>query len=209
MGLDYSYMLYFKRDRLADVLQGVVDIAEPHQPPTQIHFPDHILTIPLGKLPPYSELNVYQYDDAEICLDTVLIFNEDLAILDWGHGQEVDASFRSPPGMDYVTPVSVGYIYLSVYNDLSQYNPEIILDLKELVLFDFGTTGTRMCMMFQYSTSIRKQFTEWLRKYDGVCGLFNKEEECEVFWLNGKEISGFIDDAWLSPEEIEQKLSKR
>ena len=110
MGLDYSYMLYFKRDRLADVLQGVVDIAEPNQPPTQIHFPDHTLTIPLGKLPPYSDMNVYQYDDAEICLDTVLIFNEDLAILDWGHGQEVDTSFRSPPGMDYVTPVSVGYI---------------------------------------------------------------------------------------------------
>ena len=209
MGLDYTYMLYFKRDRMSDVLQGVVDIAKPHQPPTQIHFPDHTLTIPLGKLPPYSELNVYQYNDPELCFDTVLIFDEDEAILDWGHGQEIDDSFRNPIRMAYETPVSVGYIYLSVYNDLSHYYPEIILDLKDLVLFDFGTTGTRMSTMFLYSTSIRKQFTELLRKFDGVCGLFNDEEKGEVFWLNGKEMSGFVDDVWLSPEEIEQKLSNK
>lgn len=208
MGLDYTYMLYFKRDQLSDVLQGLVKISKPHHPPTQIHFPDHVLTIPLGKLPPYSEANVYQSNDPELNFDTVLIFDEDEAILDWGHGQIVDDSFRSPPGMDYIAPVSVGYIYLSVYNDLSSYSPEIILDLKDLVLFEFGTTGTRMSTMFMYSTSIRKKFIELLRKYNGVCGVFNNEEEGEVFWLDGKEINGFIDDVWLSPEEITRKLSK-
>ena len=35
MGLDYTYMLYFKRDQLADVLQGVSDIAESEYP---LHF---------------------------------------------------------------------------------------------------------------------------------------------------------------------------
>jgi len=208
MGLDYTYMLYFKQEQLSDVLQGLAKISEPCHPPTQIHFPDQVLTIPLGKLPPYSEENIYQFNDPELKFDTVLIFDEDEAILDWGHGQIVDDSFRGPPGMEYIYPVSVGYIYLYVYNDLSSYSPEIILDLKDLVLFEFGTTGTRMSTMFLYSTSIRKKFIELLRKYNGVCGIFNNEEEGEVFWLDRKEISGVIDDVWLSPEEIARKLSK-
>ena len=209
MGLDYTYMLYFKRDRLSDVLKGVADIGEPCHPPTQIHFPDHVLTISLGKLPPFAEDNVYEYDDPELTFDTVLIFDEDTAILDWGHGQEVDNSFHHPPIMDYINPISVGYIYLTVYNDLSIYYPEIILDLKDLVLFDFGTTGTRMSMMFQYSMSIRKTFIELLRRFNGVCGLFSDEKKGEVFWLKGKEVCGFVDDIWTSPEEISRKLSKR
>ena len=206
MGLDYSYMLYFKQDQLADVLQGVADIAEKHHPPTRINFPDRVVDVPLDS--GLSEEKILQYDDPELGFDTVLIFDEDEAIIDWGHGQEIDDSFRSPPGSETVNPVSVGYIYLTVYNDLSQYFPEINLKLNDLVLFDFGTTGTRMSTMFLYSTSIRKKFIGLLRKYNGVCGVFNKEEEGEVFWLNEKEISGFIDDPWLSPEEIEQKLTR-
>jgi hypothetical protein len=206
MGLDYSYMLYFKRERLADVLMGVADISEPHHPPTQIHFPDHVLTIPLGKLLPFPEDNVYQYDDAELTFDNVLIFDEDEAIADWGHGQEIDNSVHLPPDLDYIRPLSVGYIYLTVYNDLSIYSPEIKLELKDLVLFDFGTTGTRMSLMFRNSTSIRKTFIELLRRFHGVCGLFSDEEKGEVFWLDGKEVRGFVDDIWTSPEEISRML---
>ncbi len=209
MGLDYTYMLYFKRDQLADVLQGVSDIAESEYPPTFIHYPDSVVMIPLGKMPPYSEDDFYQYDDAELTFDTTLIFDEDEAILDWGHAHRVDASFRSPPGMDYINPVSVGYIYLTVFNDLSMYDPEITLDLNDLVLFNFGTTGTRMSTMFYYSTSIRKTFTALLKKFNGVCGLFNNEERGEVFWLNGKERSGYVNDPWLSPYEMEQHLAER
>ena len=106
-----------------------------------------------------------------------------------------------------MNPVSVGYIYLTVYNDLSSFSPEITLDLKNLVLFDFGTTGSRMSTMFLSSTSIRERFIALLRKYEGICGIFNSENEGEVFWLNGKEICEFIDDIWLSPEEIEKNLS--
>jgi hypothetical protein len=205
MGLDYSYMLYFKRDQLADVLQGVADIAEKHHPPTRIHFPDRVVDVPLGSW--RSEEKILQYDDAELGFDTVLIFDEDEAILDWGHGQVVDDSFRSPPETETANLVSIGYIYLTVYNDLSQYFPE--KDLKDLVLFDFGTTGTRMSKLFYYSTSIRKKFIELIRKYNGVCGVFNNEEEGEVFWLNGREMNEYITDPWMLPEEIERELFER
>lgn len=210
MGLDYTYMLYFKREQLADVLRGVVEMAESLDPPTFICFPDRIFTIPLGKFPRYSEEKVYQYDEPEIALSTALIFEEDQAIRNWGHAQKVwDTESAPPRKAGYKNPVSVGYIYLTIYNDLSMYYPEIILDLKELVLFEFGTTGTRMSTMFLYSTSIRKKFTELLRKYNGVCGLFNDEEKGEVFWLDGKEICGYINDVWMSPDNIAQNLVKR
>ena len=92
MGLDYSYMLYFRRDQLAEVLMGIAEMAIQHEPPASLYFPDHVLTIPLGKLPPFAEDNAYKYDDPELTFDTVLIFEEDEAILDWGHSQEVEDS---------------------------------------------------------------------------------------------------------------------
>ncbi len=204
MGLDYSYRLYFRRDQLEDVLQGVADLAEKHFPPTRIIFPDHVLELPLES--GLVEGETYQYNDAELGFDTVLIFEEDEAILDWGHANSVEDRDLIPSGEGCSNPVSVGYIYLTVYNDLSKYFPEIDLVLNDLVLFDFGTTGTRMSLLFRYSTSIRQTFTGLLRKFDGVCGLLNREEEGEVFWLNGASIEGYIDDVWLSPEEIKIRL---
>ncbi len=205
MGLDYSYLLYFKKDQLRDALHGVVDIAEPHHPPTRIHFPDKVLSVPLDAW--LLKGKVAQYDDPELSFATVLIFDEDEAILDWGHGQEVDNSFRSPPGTESVNRVSIGYIYLTVYNDLPDEFPQ--KTLKDLVLFDFGTTGTRMSTMFYYSTSIRKTVIEFLEKNKGVCGVFNSEEEGEVFWFKGKKMTKYIDDAYMGPEEVEQEISKR
>jgi hypothetical protein len=44
MGLNYNYLLYFKRDRLWDVLQGLGLMCDSEgMTPTTIHFPDHDL----------------------------------------------------------------------------------------------------------------------------------------------------------------------
>ena len=49
MGLNYNYLLYFKKEHLWDALQGVVKIAEEiDPPPTTVHFPDrHDLVLPI------------------------------------------------------------------------------------------------------------------------------------------------------------------
>src|SRR5665648_318670 len=170
MGLDFSYLLYFHRNQLREVLLGVADIARTHEPPTQIQFPNHVLDVPLESFPLTGK--VIHYDDPEFSFSTVLVFDEDDAILDWGHAQEVEEPDRSPPGKDRMNRVSVGYIYLTVYNELPAYDfPG--KNLRDLVLFNFGTTGTRMSKLFYYSTSIRKTFLELLNKYKGVCGVFN------------------------------------
>jgi len=205
MGLDYSYMLYFKWDQLEEVLLGVSEFAEKHLPQTRIVFPNHVLEIPFDL--DLSGDETFRYDDAEIGFTTALIFEEDEAILDWGHSQDVTDNNRPPPGKGLQFPVSVGCIYLTVYNDLSIYYPEIDLDLQDLVLFNFGTTGTRMSTLFYYSTSIRTQFVELLRKHRGVCGIFNMEEEGEVFWLNGAPVRMSIEDVWISPDEIRRRFA--
>jgi hypothetical protein len=46
VGLNYNYLLYFKREHLWDALQGVVMFVETiDPPPTMIQFPDHDLIL--------------------------------------------------------------------------------------------------------------------------------------------------------------------
>ena len=114
------------------------------------------------------------------------------------------------PGMDYINPVSVGYIYLTVFNDLSMYDPEITLDLNDLVLFNFGTTGNENehdVLLFNFHTKnihspVEKNSMEYV-----VCSITKKE--VRFSWLNGKERSGYVNDPWLSPYEMEQHLAER
>jgi hypothetical protein len=203
MGLDYSYLLYFKREHLWDVLLGVANIAEPHYPPVTIHFPGHVLTIPFDTW--VMREREPQYDDPEFSFDTVLNFEPDETILDYisRHKIEKEEDYRGPPLTDEDSLIPIGYIYLTVYQEIED-QPK-----SNLVLFDFGTTGTRMSMLFNYSTSIRKSFLDLLKKYQGVCGVFNKEEYGELFWLQGKEYSETVEDAYMMPGEIEIFLKQK
>jgi hypothetical protein len=202
MGLDFSYILYFKREHLWDALQGVVDIAEHHHPPVSIHFPDHVLSIPLDT---WSMKNQeIQHDAADFSFSTVLRFEEDDAIIDYlvsrDHAEKDD--LRSPSDSGKEHRIAIGYIYLTIY--------QVIPDQpgSDLVLFDFGTTGTRMSLLFQGSTSIRKAFIGLLEKIPGVCGVFNEELHGELFWLKGQHLSEEIDDPYMMPEQIEAILGK-
>ena len=182
-------------------------IAEPHDPPTMIHFPDHELAIPLDSW--LLKDKTVLHDDPEFSFSTVLNFEEDDAILDFisSHDRGDADTERSPPDTVETNQVSIGYIYLTVYNDLSQ---RITLTKPtDLVLFDFGTTGTRMSLLFDYSTSIRKTFVDLLERCQGLCGVFNREYGGgELFWLNGRHLSERTGEAYLTPEEIEGLLRK-
>jgi len=200
MGLDYSYLLYFKREQLWDVLQGVVELAEPHHPAVKIHFPDHILSIPLDT---WSMKNQeIQHDAADFSFSTVLLFEEDEAILDYvlsrDHGEKDD--LRSPPDNGKEHRIAIGYIYLTIH--------QVIPDQpgSNLVMFDFGTTGTRMSLLFANSTSIRNTFIYLLEKCNGICGVFNNESGGDLFWFKGETLSEEIEDPFMAPEEIEVRL---
>lgn len=207
MGLDFSYLLYFNQENLWEALQGVAAIAVPHHPPTVIHFPDHELSIPLNSW--VLKDRMVHHDDPEYSFATSLIFEEDEAIEDYFFGLGIDYTYRGPPGSDDENRISIGYIYLTVYNDLSWLYPQR-KPIDDLVLFDFGTTGTRMSLLFDDSTSIRKTFVELLERHQGVCGVFNRESGGgELFWFKGRSLSEYIGDAYMMLEEIEGMLNRQ
>ena len=137
------------------------------------------------------------HDDPDFGFDTVLRFELDDEIEDYLWDRDYQDPSRSPPGADAENKVSIGYIYLGINNDLSREYPDN--DVENLVLFDFGTPGTRMSLLFSYSTSIRKTFIELLEKHHGVCGVFNQEDGGgECFWFKGKQLSVDIGDPFRS-----------
>ena len=56
-----------------------------------------------------------------------------------------------------------------------------------MVLFEIGTIGTQMSILFDQSPSIRKTSIRFLENYQGFCGVFNREVAWpELFWLKDK-----------------------
>jgi len=202
MGLDYSYLLYFDRKLQWEALQAVVNISVPHHPPTRILFPGHELSIPLESWS--SNNGVLKYNDPELQMHTSIYFEEDDAIFDYLQDRIDNDNLRSPPEGNQPRKVSIGYIYLTIYNESSKRYSGI--GAKNSVAFDFGTTGTSMSMLFYYSDSIRRTFVKLLERVPGVCGVFNHEEYGEVFWYKGHRLSKEIADPFMPLSEIESLL---
>ena len=206
MGVNASYRLFYERDQLSNVLQGVDDIAQKFDHPTRIHFPDHILTLHLASV---SEAVDLQYNWPELYFWTALNFEEDEEILDWNRRLrgEQNQALRDPPGKNHENLLPVGMIDLFVYNKAPDYFER---DLPEdLVMFEFVSLGSKMSLVFLCSNSMRKTFSALLNKYNGKCGILDTERDGIVFWLNGREIDEYIEDPWMFPEEIERELSSR
>jgi hypothetical protein len=202
MGLDYGYLLYFDRKLQWEALQAVVDISVPHHPPTRILFPDYELPIPMES---WSANNgTLKFNDPELQMHTSIYFEEDDAILDYLQDRIDNDHLRSPPEGNQTPKVSIGYIYLTIYNESSQRYPGI--GSKNYVAFDFGTPGTRMSKLFYYSNSIRSEFVKLLELVPGVCGVFNREEDGYVFWYKGHHLSKEIADPFMPLSEIESLL---
>lgn len=207
MGLDYNYLLYFKREHLWDALWGVVMIAEPYQPPTIIQFPDRELVIPLDSW--LSKDKEMYHANPEFNFSIVLRFEEDEAIQDYviSRDRKEEKTRRNPQEMGETDQVMIGYIYLTIFADLSQH--WAFKRPIDLVLFKFGTTGTRMSLLFSESESIRRTFTRLLEDYQGVCGIFDRENDNgEVFWWNGLHVKEYIEDVYLPPDEIGDLLRR-
>jgi hypothetical protein len=201
MGMDFSYLLYFKREQLWDALRDTVALSRPADQSTKIIFPDHLLTM---QMEPWGQtggsvgcndpifnfiLTMYFYPDQEI----------------WDYLQRVSPEHRDSMTRESPLGYPVGCIYLTVYNDLNAikkggWNPD-------LVLLEFGTPGTTMSILFQESASIRSRFEYLLEANQGICGVLNMEDSGRVIWLNGRRVEEYIPDPYASPEEIVELLT--
>jgi hypothetical protein len=205
MGLNYNYLLYFKRDRLWDVLHGLGDMCDSEgMTPTTIHFPDHDLEVPL--MSNWGQGNEHAFDKPQYKFAISMTFDEDEAILDYLNSRDGDRYDRSPPDETGVRQVDIGFIYLTVYADLSKHYA--FKDKPtDMVLFEFGTTGTQMSILFEASASIRKTFIKLLARYQGLIGILDLEIDYgQMFWFMGEEIEYTPGSNYMLPEEIEQEI---
>jgi hypothetical protein len=79
MGLDYSYLLYFKREALWEALQGIARIARPSPLPTLVAYPDHFRAVSLeawGK-----NERIINHDDPQFGFTTAIYFPADEDII--------------------------------------------------------------------------------------------------------------------------------
>jgi hypothetical protein len=200
MGLDYSYLLYFKRQKLWDVLQTVMEMSRPSSLPTLVVFPDHIL--PLSLKGWGEKERIVNFNEPQIDFTTSIYFHPDEEIKDYIKRNSPEhyetMSIESPLG------IPIGCIYLTIYNDLRKFENK---DWDpNLTLLNFGTPGTKMSVLFSESASIRNRFVELLETHDGICGILNMEDSAIVFWLNGYLFDKTIPDPYMTPEEIKSYL---
>jgi len=205
MGLNYNYLLYFKKDQLWDVLKGLSDFCDNEgKTPTTIHFPDQDLLLPL--MSDWGQGNQHPYDKPRYEFAISMNFDEDEAILDYLQSRDGDRYDRSPPDAQGIQQVVIGFIYLTVYADLSKH---FAFKNKptDMVLFKFGTTGTKMSILFSNSTSIRKTFVKLLARYQGLIGILDVEIDYgQMFWFMGEEMDYTPGSNFMLVEEIEREI---
>ena len=201
LGLDFSYILYFQQEKWYEALQKVISIADPVSNPTRLIFPDHEILVPFETW--VHNTGVVYADKPELEFTTALFFEEDEEIRDYRRYRSREGEDRCPPLEDKPPKVSIGYIYLSIQNNLI--HREHQNDLDHLCRFNFGTPGSSMSTLFDFSPSIRKAFVELLESVPGVCGVFNREDSGVVFWWQGERLDDIkIEDAFLPPVEIDK-----
>lgn len=205
MGLDYEYILFFERKDLWKAVDELVKISNHHEPPTIINFPNHKLTIP-WVCSPFDKTD-FNYDDPEFSFATSINFDVDEAILDYIEMIGDQYVFRGPPDPDQPFSYSIGYIYLTIHNDLTRWNPKN--KSNDIVIFRFGTTGTKMSILFSESDSIRNTFCGLLEKVPGLYGIFNNEYDGELFWYKNRRVSKSIGDIFILPDKLDKILNDR
>lgn len=210
MGMDYRYLLFFERGARLDVLERLGEMAwanPDHQ--TILALPDRDVVLPFsGWLKTGSRVS---WDDPSPTWDfmTTLSFAPDPAIEYYlGRLRRGSAGGDADDGttrLDRQGRAGVGYIYLNVHNDMASWPSGTG---EELVLFEFGTPGSSMSVLFTESESIRRTFTQLLETCRGVYGLLDLEDWAHLFWWRGHETDEQIPDAGLPVAEIERLVGR-
>jgi len=196
MGLDYSFLLFFKKQNPWNLLEGVAEFADHNlESNTAIRLRNKIMRLPFESWAgTEKKLPIPYYDGSnEWKFMTSLYFEVDDELYDY-------AEYNKIEDVEMQQRVAVGYIYLTVCRDSSVYSESYD---PNLILLHFAAATTRMSTLFARSYSMRKTFTSLLDRFQGVYGLIDRENDAVLFWLRGKGLEVEIPDAWMALTEIE------
>lgn len=202
--MDYRYLLYFERDARFDVLERLAGMASPTaEGPTTLVLPNRTVELPFGTWSkPQRSIS---WDDAEPSWDfmTVLCFPPDGPIEDYLLRQRMQSAGQDPSPYDDEGRARLGIIYLTVESGVDSGTGE------QLASFAFGTPGSTMSILFWESESIRDTMVGLLEDCRGVYGVFDREDEADLFWFRGERRDDELPTADLSLAEIEELVPPR
>lgn len=210
MGLDYRYLLFFERDARLDALEHLGrmgDAGSEHH--TTLRRPERTVELPFE---PWCGTGAeIAWDDASPTWSfmTVLGFEPDEPIIGYLERMGRIRGGAAGPDDDLLDPrglAPIGIVYLTVHHDMTDW-PSGTGD--DLVLFELGTPGSSMSVLFSESGSIRRALVGLLASCRGVYGLLDYEDWADVFWWRGRETDLRIPTAELPLAEIEVLLGRR
>ncbi len=197
MGLDYSYALIFKRQDVWQLLEAVAKLSSQGTKHTSILFPDHTLKLPLEAWADTPEQLFFDDLSDQIQFMTCLDFTPDEALIDYADRYNNKPNERP----DGTTVITIGVIYLTVFNDPGDWGGE---QNSDLIVLQFMAATSNMSILFCESTSIRAAMIGLLEQNEGLYGILDREDAAELIWWHGQEVSVELDHAYLKMAEIEQ-----
>ncbi len=186
MGLDYTYRLFFPRERVPEALEGLAArCAPPRCGTARIHLPQGIREFPFE---PFREDALPNWDDESYSFDIILHLAADEAL---------EKFTRIAPQQleEQRWEIDLGYIYFRVDNP-----PE-----ETVSCFVFIASGNRMSWAFLDSRSLQSVFSDLLAAHGGLCGLLDRDEDRIVFWWRGQTTWETLREAWTL-EEIDAQM---
>jgi len=201
MGLDYSILCFFERQDPWQILDGVAEFADHGlSSHTAVQYPNQIMRLPFEAWAGTESKDPIPYDDDRKSWDfmTSLLFDKDEEVSEFADHYDLDE------GLDQ-KQVSIGYIYLTVYNNWEGYGESYD---PGLILLQFTAATTNMSLLLAQSQAVRKPFIQLLEKYRGVYGVIDNEMDGILFWLRNQVMDVRIPDAWGSLKEIDDYLDR-
>lgn len=176
MGLDYTYRLYFPRERIPEALQGLAAMCVPPPRTAHIRLPQGIREFPFA---PFTGEPTPNWDDESYSFEVILRLSADDAL-------EKFIARINPQQRKEQEEADFGYVSFRVANPPDEINSSFV----------FIAGGNRMSWAFLDSTSMRRAFVRLLETHGGLCGLLDMDEQRLVFWWRGQETWELLEDAW-------------
>ncbi len=218
MGLNYSFELFFPRERRWDALQAIARRVPPDGKHSTLVIEDgEQRTLPFenttyrpdgfmepGYLSPVP-LDMVGRRDGEIPDFRIsMLFGSDKPIADFAHDDH-----QAEPG----SPAPIGEISFSIVNDLVAFYARS-KEGSGLIIIDCRLFAEDVSPMFDTLPLIKRTFVDIAREAGGLCVTCSTfsggvwPDRADVLWLDGRECHVRIPDDWLPLAEVRRLVAQ-